>query len=174
MSILTICAYIGLGLLTVCGLILAVAKIMELISEIGSRSRRSSSGPAPAPAPAPRPAPAPAPRPAVPASSPMAHATEETGPMIYYANVPRGRRASDKEFRFNYRKVGGSWRAYIVRMPSLGGRSDGLAATHRHIDNGHYYICWDTPVSTLQDMQNISRAWGDGILKYILTGERFG
>lgn len=41
----------------------------------------------------------------------------ETGPMVYYANDNHGRR--DKEYRFNYKKVNGSWRAYILRMPSL-------------------------------------------------------
>ena len=32
----------------------------------------------------------------------------ETGPMVYYANDRHGRR--DKEYRFNYKKVNGSWR----------------------------------------------------------------
>ena len=42
----------------------------------------------------------------------------ETGPMVYYANDTHG--ATDKEYRFNYKKVNGAWRAYILRMPSLG------------------------------------------------------
>ena len=44
----------------------------------------------------------------------------ETGPMVYYANDRHG--GKDREYRFNYKKVNGSWRAYILRMPSLGNR----------------------------------------------------
>lgn len=56
----------------------------------------------------------------------------ETGPMVYYANDNHGRR--DKEYRFNYKKVNGSWRAYILKMPSLGNRSTDGHATHRLMD----------------------------------------
>ena len=42
----------------------------------------------------------------------------ETGPLVYYANDRHG--GKDREYRFNYKKVNGSWRAYILRMPSLG------------------------------------------------------
>lgn len=97
--------------------------------------------------------------------------TMETGPMIYFANERYGR--NDKEYRFNYKKVGGTWRAYILRMPSLGGRDTGSAVIHRLQDNGGYYICWDREVNTLKDMQNISRHWADSIQEYIHTG-RFG
>lgn len=96
---------------------------------------------------------------------------QETGPMVYFANDRHGSR--DKEFQFNYKKVNGEWRAYILRMPGLGGRDSGAAATHRHFDGGRPYICWDTPVRNLKDMQNISKVWADNILEYIVTGRRF-
>ena len=96
----------------------------------------------------------------------------ETGPMIYYANDNHGRR--DKEYRFNYKKVNGSWRAYILRMPSLENRSTDGYATHRLWDRSKPYVCWDSPVNSLSDMQTISRVWADNIQEYIATGKRFG
>lgn len=96
----------------------------------------------------------------------------ETGPMIYYANDRHGRR--DREYRFNYKKVGGSWRAYILRMPDLRGRDASGTVTHRLYDNGHPYVCWDSAVNSLKDMQTISRVWADNIQEYIATGKRFG
>ncbi len=96
----------------------------------------------------------------------------ETGPMVYYANDRHGRR--DKEYRFNYKKVNGSWRAYILRMPSLGSRSADGHSTHRLWDGNKAYVCWDRPVNSLKDMQMISRVWADNIQEYIATGKRFG
>lgn len=96
----------------------------------------------------------------------------ETGPMVYYANNKHGLR--DKEYRFNYKKVDGSWRAYILRMPSLRGRSEDGHTTHRFWDGTKPYVCWDRPVKTLSDMQTISRVWADNIQEYIATGKKFG
>lgn len=96
----------------------------------------------------------------------------ETGPMVYYANDRHG--GKDREYRFNYKKVNGSWRAYILRMPSLGNRSTDGHATHRLWDGSKSYVCWDSPVNSLSDMQTISRVWADNIQEYIATGKRFG
>jgi hypothetical protein len=96
----------------------------------------------------------------------------ETGPMVYYANDRHGR--PDKEYRFNYKLVGGSWRAYILRMPDLAGRNGGGSVTHRLYDGGSPYICWDSAVTSLKDMQTISRVWADNIQEYIATGRTFG
>lgn len=97
----------------------------------------------------------------------------ETGPMVYFANDKHG--GKDREYRFNYKKVNGSWRAYILRMPSLGNRDARSIPTHRlWDDNNNAYICWDKTVNSLKDMQNISRVWADCIQEYIATGKRFG
>ena len=97
----------------------------------------------------------------------------ETGPMVYYANNPHGRK--DCEYRFNYKKVGNTWRAYILRMPSLCGRDSDLHKTHRFTDgHGTYWVCWDTPVNSLKDMQAISRVWANSVQEYIATGKLFG
>ena len=97
----------------------------------------------------------------------------ETGPLVYYANDRHG--GKDREYRFNYKKVNGSWRAYILRMPSLGNRDARSIPTHRlWDDSNNVYICWDKTVNSLKDMQNISRVWADCIQEYIATGKRFG
>lgn len=96
----------------------------------------------------------------------------ETGRMIYFANDRHGRK--DKEYHFNYKKVDGSWRAYILRMPDLGSRDPNSISTHRLWDNGQPYICWKGRVISLKDMQTISRHWADAIQEYIATGKRFG
>lgn len=103
----------------------------------------------------------------------------ETGPMIYYANDCHG--SSDREYRFNYKRVYDSsfqkysWRAYILKMPSLSGRDPDLHKTHRFTDgNGYHWVCWDSPVDSLKDMQTISRVWADSLQEYIASGKRFG
>ena len=96
---------------------------------------------------------------------------KETGPVVYFANARRSQH--DREFRFNYKKVGDGWRAYILRMPALGLRSSAAHLTHRHWDGNKPYICWDQTVQSLGDMQNISRVWADNIMTYIATGKSF-
>lgn len=96
----------------------------------------------------------------------------ETGPMVYFANDRHG--SNDREYRFSYKKVNGSWRAYILRMPNLCGRDASGMATHRLFDNGQPYVCWNTKIRTLKEMQTISRVWANNIQEYIATGKRFG
>ena len=96
----------------------------------------------------------------------------ETGPMVYYANNRHNLR--DKEYQFNYKNVNGCWRAYILRMPSLGNRDTNGHSTHRLWDGDRPYVCWDCPVNSLKDMQTISRVWADSIQEYIATGKKFG
>ena len=106
-------------------------------------------------------------------TGPVIERTEnETGPMVYFANDRHGR--NDKMYKFNYKKVGYAWKAYILRMPDLNGRSGDCSITHRLHDDGGYYVCWDRPVSTLKEMQTISRVWADSIQEYIATGRGFG
>ena len=97
----------------------------------------------------------------------------ETGPMVYFANNPHN--LSDCEYHFNFKKERDSWRAYILRMPSLRGRNPGLHETHRWTNGeGVYWVCWDTPLKELSDMQAVARFWADCVLEYIATGKSFG
>jgi len=142
----------------------AIVGIIAIVCFV-CQKKKNTSQTQPTPA-ATRPATRPAPRPV-----PLAQ-RNETGPMVYYANDRHGR--PDREYRFNYVKVDGAWRAYILRMPDLGQRDPGSIPTHRLWDNGHPYICWNSRVVNLKDMQNISRVWADSVQEYIATGKRFG
>ena len=105
---------------------------------------------------------------AQPASQPSA---DSTGPIIYFATNDFG--LPDREYRFDYRKEQGFWKAYILKMPRLQGRSGSFAVTHRMGNTGTPYVCWDRPLRTLEDAQNVSRVWADHLQEYIATGKRF-
>lgn len=94
----------------------------------------------------------------------------ESGPVIYYANDNHNN--MDREYRFNYRLINGYWRAYILRTPNFNNR---LKGTHVHMlnDNGSYYICWDRSISSIHDMQVISKRWADNYQEYLSTGKTF-
>lgn len=148
--------WVWIIMLIIC--VVAVIKIVTLICQNQSSNRNSTKGNQRATR-------------ANTTDTPRIVATE-TGPMVYYANDHHG--WHDKEYRFNYKKVGGSWRAYILKMPNLGNRDTSGTVTHRLYDNGRPYICWDSAVNSLKDMQTISRVWADNIQEYIATGKRFG
>ena len=92
--------------------------------------------------------------------------------MVYFAKGRHNQK--DNEYRFNYKRVNGSWRAYILKMPSLGIRDSSAFKTHRLYDNNMPYVCWTRPVPKLKDMQVIFKAWADGMQRYIATGIGFG
>lgn len=98
-------------------------------------------------------------------------APEQTGPIIYFATNDFG--LSDREYRFDYRKEQGFWKAYILKMPSLRGRSGSFHITHRLGTADAPFVCWDTPLRSLEDAQNVSRVWADHLQEYIATGKRF-
>lgn len=64
----------------------------------------------------------------------------------------------------------GTWRAYIVRQPEYGSRSTGLSATHRLHDSRGYYVCWDHPVPSMDDMKTICALWAEATNGYIASG----
>ena len=97
---------------------------------------------------------------------------DETGPMVYFANDNHG--SLDREYRFNYKKVDSSWRAYILQMPDLMGRNSSGFSTHRMWDGDKPYVCWTKKVDSLRDIQTISKLWADNIQEYIATGKIFG
>ncbi|MEI7899682.1 MAG: hypothetical protein WCK89_05485 [bacterium] len=81
--------------------------------------------------------------------------------------------SSSGDFEFDHRFVDGNWRAYIVRQPGYGGRSDDLHTTHRYRDCGQHYVCWSEPVSTREDSVEIANLWKENTEAYIQNGTRF-
>ena len=98
----------------------------------------------------------------------------QTGEIIYFANDRH--ESADRQFNFNYCQLGDNrWRAYITRMPSLRGRSALGTITHRYWDEKNKpYVCWNSDIYTLRDMQTVSKFWADCMMEYIATGKRFG
>ena len=92
--------------------------------------------------------------------------------VVYYATT--NKRKVDNLYRFDYKKVGSSWRAYILRMPPLNGRDGSGTVTHRLYDGSQAYVCWNKDIGTKKGAQDVSRVWADNIQQYIETGRRFG
>lgn len=93
----------------------------------------------------------------------------ETEVVEYFANARHNQ--NDRWFRFKYKKVGNEWRAYIIRTPSLNGKSGDPHLTHRYSDgNGNYWVCREPQTTTLHDAQVVSRVWADRFLEYTVTG----
>ena len=93
----------------------------------------------------------------------------ETEIMEYFANARH--KQKDRWFRFMYKKVGNEWRAYIIRTPSLNGKSGNPHLTHRYTDgNGNYWVCREPHTTTLHEAQVVSRVWADRFLEYTVTG----
>jgi hypothetical protein len=80
---------------------------------------------------------------------------------------------SDYGFSFESQSDG-SWRAYIVSMPSYGHRDTSLHVTHRLRDlDGRYYVCWSQPLYSLEDIKKVAALWADLTQEYIKTGRTF-
>lgn len=95
---------------------------------------------------------------------------QETGDMIYFADNPHG--IPDKEYRFKYRYMNGTWRAYIKKMPSYNGRNINNVP-HRLTDGVNPYICWSGGVNSLEKIQIVSRVWANHAQEYLATGKIF-
>jgi len=81
--------------------------------------------------------------------------------------------SSSGDYAFDHRFVDGNWRAYIVRQPDYGGRSEDLHTTHRYRDCDQHYVCWSDPVTTREDSVAIADLWKENTDKYIQNGTRF-
>lgn len=67
----------------------------------------------------------------------------------------------------------GTWRVYILGGPRYGSRDASLHATHRLMDNGHYYICWTDSLRSEQEARQVAKLWAEKTQEYIRTGNRF-
>lgn len=78
----------------------------------------------------------------------------------------------DGKFIFKIKKhADNDWRAYIVQMPDLEGRSDSLHDTHRLHDASGYYVCVQGKVDTRERMVGIAKFWATRLHRYIKTGQ---
>jgi len=73
-----------------------------------------------------------------------------------------------------YKMAQGSYRAYVERMPSYGGRNALSHVTHLLADSkGQRYICWTRPIPTAAQCEAVCRLWADNTQQYIAHGTRF-
>ena len=79
---------------------------------------------------------------------------------------------SQRHYQFNICKTHEGYKAYIVQTPSYRNRETDGHSTHRLYD-GRYYVCWDRPVNSYDDMITIAKHWSDCSQKYIEQGTRF-
>lgn len=93
--------------------------------------------------------------------------------MTQQAVPPRLRyRASDgRDFYFAFDLCpGGGWRIYVLSRPDYRGRSTTSVDTHLFTDERGPYICWDSPIGSFRDAQQVAAAWTEATLHYIRTG----
>ena len=77
-------------------------------------------------------------------------------------------------FRFKFEsQPSGGIRIYILEQPPYRGRSEESIPTHRILQNGRTFICFDPLPSTSEDAKKVARAWSELTLRYIRSGERF-
>lgn len=93
------------------------------------------------------------------------------GPVEYLATARHHQK--DRLFRFQFERVEGKWRIYILRMPDLEGRSGDNHILHLYRDGGRREVIYDPQPTSLKDAATISKAWADRILEYIATGDLF-
>jgi hypothetical protein len=77
------------------------------------------------------------------------------------------------DYAFEFVRIAGFWRIYIIEQPPYGGWSDGVAETHRHFDGDRPYVCWSISITTYEDAKEIAAAWAEATEVYRKTGTRF-
>lgn len=77
----------------------------------------------------------------------------------------------DGKYVFELKKVSNSWRAYIIRTPSLGDRNSSATIIHQLSDAGRKYVCIAGDVPTKERMITLAKMWARGLQNYIETGE---
>ncbi len=80
--------------------------------------------------------------------------------------------AADYGFSFE-EQPDGSWRAYIESQPSYRGRDTDPHSTHRLSDGSRRYVCWTTPLRSLEVAKRVAALWADKTQDYIRTGTTF-
>ena len=74
-------------------------------------------------------------------------------------------------YEFSFEKQSdGSIRAYITRQPSYGSRDTDPHKIHRNRDGSRYYVCWDTPLRSLDDAKKVAAEWAKRTDRYIRSG----
>ncbi|NTW99429.1 MAG: hypothetical protein HGB35_05790 [Geobacteraceae bacterium] len=78
------------------------------------------------------------------------------------------------DYGFSFEKqADGIWRAYIDNQPSYQGRNTDAHSTHRLSDGARKYVCWTSPLRSLEEARQVAALWADKTQQYIRTGNSF-
>jgi hypothetical protein len=97
--------------------------------------------------------------------------TQDTVYRSYYATKD-GRTVTDYYFSFE-QQDDGTWLAFIEKQPSYGDRLSDGHSTHRWSNGDRKYVCWDTPIESLEVCQKVAAKWADATQDYIINGKSF-
>lgn len=73
-------------------------------------------------------------------------------------------------FKFKIIRKKGTFRAYVMEMPSLNGRDSSLSKVHMLRDGKRYYVCVVGEVYSKDRMKGIARFWAKRYMRYVATG----
>lgn len=80
-------------------------------------------------------------------------------------------------YKFRFKKIADAWRAYITEAPDYkkysADRATDLHSTHRLTEGNNYYVCWNTPLKSIEDCKTIAALWADCTQYYIKNGGSF-
>ena len=78
------------------------------------------------------------------------------------------------DYRFTFEEQPDrTWRAYIEEQPSYLGRSTDAHSTHRLSDGSRKYVCWTSPLRSLEEAKQVAALWADKTQQYIRSGSGF-
>lgn len=98
--------------------------------------------------------------------------TVDDNSQIYYYRTKDGK----DDYRFQFRNTKTGWKAFILQQPSYktyASRSEDLHSTHRLTEGNKYYVCWDTPLKSLDDCKKVASLWADCTQYYRKNGGDF-
>ena len=76
-------------------------------------------------------------------------------------------------FEFTCERHDDQVRIYIDQQPAYGDRTVNGHLDHRFTDGNRKYICFEGQIQTEADTRAVAKAWAEGTMKYIATGETF-
>lgn len=79
-------------------------------------------------------------------------------------------RDGSRDYRFDFEHVGTGWRIYITGRLDREITAASAYAVHMLRDGQRRYVCWDTPVATLNDAKRIAARWAEGVEVFRRTG----
>jgi len=75
-----------------------------------------------------------------------------------------------QDYQFEFARLAGGWRIYIISQPGYSGHNESSHATHRLRDQRGQYVCWSGSIESLDDAKRVAALWADCTQQYRSTG----